>query len=301
MRNKIVDIISTKKNTLKYPLKKVGMNNISIPIKKDGMHYVANVDILVSLDNTNSRGIHMSRLYHILQEQLSQQEINQDLIKNILITSIESQAGLSKNSFLKISFDYIRQKKALLSENYGWLKYPLEIRASLQNGTFDIEYAVKVFYSSTCPCSAALSRELIRDNFTKQHPEENSFTKDYITQWLNKSSSIIGTPHSQKSHAYIRFVPSKEFELKKFLILIEDTIKTSVQTAVKREDEQQFALLNGTNLMFCEDSCRILKKQISQNKLIKDFYIKISHLESLHYHDAIAEDWRDDESRYCYN
>ena len=33
---------------------------------------------------------------------------------------------------------------------------------------------------------------------------------------------------------------------------IEDALKTPVQTAVKREDEQAFALLNGENLMFCE-------------------------------------------------
>ena len=32
-----------------------------------------------------------------------------------------------------------------------------------------------------------------------------------------------------------------------------DELKTPVQAAVKREDEQEFARLNGQNLMFCED------------------------------------------------
>ena len=38
--------------------------------------------------------------------------------------------------------------------------------------------------------------------------------------------------------------------------LAEGALKTPVQSAVKREDEQAFARLNGRNLMFCEDAAR---------------------------------------------
>ena len=37
---------------------------------------------------------------------------------------------------------------------------------------------------------------------------------------------------------------------------MEAALGTPVQTAVKREDEQAFARLNGRNLMFCEDAPR---------------------------------------------
>jgi GTP cyclohydrolase I len=37
-----------------------------------------------------------------------------------------------------------------------------------------------------------------------------------------------------------------------------------VQTAVKRADEQAFALANGQNLMFCEDAARRLHLALRQ-------------------------------------
>jgi GTP cyclohydrolase I len=43
--------------------------------------------------------------------------------------------------------------------------------------------------------------------------------------------------------------------------LVENTLKTPVQAAVKREDEREFARLNGANLMFCEDAGRRLKSR----------------------------------------
>ena len=35
---------------------------------------------------------------------------------------------------------------------------------------------------------------------------------------------------------------------------VEETLATLVRTAVKHEDEQEFARLNAANLMFCEDA-----------------------------------------------
>jgi GTP cyclohydrolase I len=61
-----------------------------------------------------------------------------------------------------------------------------------------------------------------------------------------------------------------------------------VQTAVKREDEQAFALLNGENLMFCEDAARRIQAALAQDEHIADFWIRATHQESLHPHDAVA-------------
>ena len=72
------------------------------------------------------------------------------------------------------------------------------------------------------------------------------------------------------------------------LDLLEGKLKTPVQAAVKREDEQEFARLNGQNLMFCEDSGRKIKGALLADDRVEDFWVRINHFESLHGHDAVA-------------
>jgi GTP cyclohydrolase I len=70
--------------------------------------------------------------------------------------------------------------------------------------------------------------------------------------------------------------------------IIEHALKTPVQTAVKREDEQEFALANGQNLLFCEDAARRIQRALDDDERIVDFWIRAAHHESLHPHDAVA-------------
>ena len=57
---------------------------------------------------------------------------------------------------------------------------------------------------------------------------------------------------------------------------------------VQREDEQAFAELNGANTKFVEDAARLFYQHLSQEPRIVDFRVVLSHLESLHSHDAIS-------------
>jgi len=57
---------------------------------------------------------------------------------------------------------------------------------------------------------------------------------------------------------------------------------------VKRVDEQAFAKLNGANLMFCEDAARRMQLALDADPRVADFWVKASHFESLHPHDAVA-------------
>ena len=75
--------------------------------------------------------------------------------------------------------------------------------------------------------------------------------------------------------------------LRDLINLLEDELKTPVQAAVKREDEQEFARLNGQNLMFCEDAARKIKTTL-ESKEFSDYFLQINHYESLHAHDAVA-------------
>ena len=66
-----------------------------------------------------------------------------------------------------------------------------------------------------------------------------------------------------------------------------------MQTAVKRADEQAFALANGQNLMFCEDAARRLHRALAQRGELAAFALSVVHAESLHAHDAVARSqWR---------
>ena len=69
---------------------------------------------------------------------------------------------------------------------------------------------------------------------------------------------------------------------------IETAVATPVQAVVKRRDEQEFARLNGENLMLCEDSARRIRASLEANPEFVDYRIQASHLESLHPHDAVA-------------
>ena len=68
--------------------------------------------------------------------------------------------------------------------------------------------------------------------------------------------------------------------------LVENTATCS--TVVKREDEQEFARLNGQNLMFVEDAVRRIKQALLDSQLWSNCHVRVSHYESLHAHDAVA-------------
>ena len=53
-----------------------------------------------------------------------------------------------------------------------------------------------------------------------------------------------------------------DFPVVEMIDLVENVLQTPVQAAVKREDEQAFALRNGQNLMFCEDAARRIQRAL---------------------------------------
>ncbi len=47
-------------------------------------------------------------------------------------------------------------------------------------------------------------------------------------------------------------------------------------------------MLNGENLMFCEDAARRMQRALGADERVTDFWIRAAHHESLHPHDAVA-------------
>jgi len=274
----------------------VGMSNIEMPImlasKGETPRMVsAFVDAFVNLNDPQAKGIHMSRLYLLLDKLSNDSELDYQNLVTLLNNFITSHQELSDNAKVVFNFDYHLRRKSLISGKQGWKAYPITITGQLNKGQLSIELAVDVRYSSTCPCSAALARQLIQKSFKDSFMSVDEVNLEAIHEWLGTTEGIIATPHSQRSVAEIKVKlnqSSEEFPITDIVDLIENALQTPVQAAVKREDEQEFARLNGQNLMFCEDAARRLQHAMNLVDGLDDFWVKINHLESLHAHDAVS-------------
>jgi GTP cyclohydrolase I len=214
---------------------------------------------------------------------------------------LESHHDLSTNAFVQFEFDHFVRRRALLSDNVGWASYPVMVKGTLIKGEVALELSVEVQYSSTCPCSAALARQLIQEQFKKDFGAAGDVSISDVNDWLGTEEGILATPHSQRSTAKIlvRLDTSQDdLPITQLINHVEDALKTPVQSAVKREDEQEFARLNGKNLMFIEDAGRRLKTTLSDDERWRDFWVRIEHHESLHAHDAVGVFTKGEEDGY---
>jgi len=275
----------------------VGMRNIALPLRlrgEDGMvmQVPASVDVLVDLRDPDARGIHMSRLYRQLQDTLVEEALTPARLRRVLQTCVESQGALSTSARLTLRFEQLLKRRALISDNSGWKRYPLEIDAVLAQGHTTLTLAFSVEYSSTCPASAALSRQLNAERFVEDFAAAHPLSTQVVGEWLASARGLAATPHAQRSRAEIRVELLASFDELPVADLIdraEAALGTPVQTAVKREDEQAFARLNAENLMFCEDAARRVAAALAADARVQRFEVRVSHFESLHPHDAVAQ------------
>lgn len=274
----------------------VGMGEIEMPVLlqgADGRSFSsgARVNAFVNLKRVDVRGIHMSRLYLHVDKVLSSEPVTPAGIRHLLRDFLESHAELSDRALVSLKFEHLVRRPALASDNSGWKSYPVTITGVMDRGHFALELGLQVQYSSTCPCSAALARQLIQEQFEADFAAGKPLDRAAVLAWLGTEQGIRATPHSQRSVAEVklRLVPTfLDFPIVEIIDRIENALKTPVQTAVKRVDEQAFALLNGQNLMFCEDAARRIQAALNEDERIGDFWLRASHHESLHPHDAVA-------------
>lgn len=277
-------------------LQKVGMSNVDIAIRRHDEHghivlTPAKADVFVSLDDPLVKGIHMSRLFLRLHEELERSELSPQLLDRLLHGFVESHRSMSRSAFINLSYDHLLKRSALLSDHSAWRHYPVSIQGSLVGGVVQHELSVRVTYSSTCPCSAALAKHLLRQQFEKHFPSEESIPARKVAAWMESDQMSYPTPHSQRSHADITVRvrhADVAFPINDLIDSAESALTTAVQTVVKRQDEQEFAKINGENLMFCEDAARRIREAIDPLDYVADYRIRVEHLESLHPHDAVA-------------
>lgn len=286
-------------------LSQVGMENIemSVRVAVEGNQYCipAQMHAFVSLDAPDVKGIHMSRLYLALQKEFDQSELSLAACKKVVKEFLASHAGLSRSASLRVQFELPIRRKALLSENQGWRNYPVEIKVEQNGQNVATSCMFRILYSSTCPCSAALAKQLVQEQFKRDFASVKAASSEDVVSWLGSAKGIIATPHGQRSIGKISVWLDSNYSgdiiqfLCKAINAIEKALATPVQTAVKREDEQEFARLNGAHPMFAEDAARKMAKILRSTKGVVGFRARAMHLESLHPHDAVAvSEWAAD-------
>lgn len=280
---------------VKIPLRKVGIAPVDLPVKlkrRDGTEQVLQTEasLYCSLDDPEAKGLNLSRLYLIMHETI-ENHLSIDGIKAALMELAEKQG--SKSAYCKLRFKYPWEQEALrtrkkliepgdkfealpdgstinLQKMKGHIAYKTELEGQYHEGEGVKFYlTVEYVYSSTCPCSF----ELAHDARTKRDAAANA--------------------HSQRSIATIKiqFDPQDVVWIEDVVELARKQIPTEVQVVVKRRDEQAFAELNGSNLLFSEDVVRLLYAELDKwydANRIQDFSISVSHEESLHPWNAIA-------------
>lgn len=284
----------------KVPLNKVGIQPVDLPVRvyrRDGgeQELQAEASLYCSLDDPDAKGLNLSRLYLLMHETIKD-HLSLDGIKAALKEMAEKQGA--NNAYCKLRFKYPWSQKALRSrkplneyelENglyeeldngekismrklEGHIAYRTVLEGRYHKGA-DREYqfflTVNYVYSSTCPCSFELAHNAteLRDAAANAHSQR----------------SIMTTT--------VEFDPNQIVWIEDLVELHRQNIPTEVQVVVKRRDEQAFAELNGSNLLFSEDAVRLMYAALDDwydDGRIFNFTISTSHEESLHPWNAIA-------------
>ena len=146
----------------------------------------------------------------------------------------------------------------------GWQYYDVGIEAARAAGRVRRVLHVDYVYSSTCPCSLALSEH------------------------ARATRGQLATPHSQRSVARLSVEVAGDATAEDVIDACRGAVPTETQVMVKREDEQAFAELNAANPVFVEDAARLFAGALAALPGAGDFRVVAVHQESLHSHDAVS-------------
>ena len=277
-KNQIQSDAQADQNSTYSPLHFVGMDEIQTAffIDQNGQSILvpAVAEMGVNLQ-AGHRGIHMSRLYKIMMDLVLKRQLSVNLIESVLTESLRSQTDLSTEAFFNLTFEWPRMTESLKSQLLGFRKYPVQIRSRMRQDQIFIEVQFQILYSSTCPQSLRLSKE-----YALNHQD------------ILKSENLLpATPHAQRSEMTLNFQikSGSVLNLEKWISMIEEQIKTPVQTAVKKADEMEFARLNGQNPLFCEDAVRLAAQAVEGLSEVSGYKISTIHRESLHPHNAKSQ------------
>lgn len=254
------------------PIDFVGIQGMHLPLKireqnGDIQEVMAEVTGTVSLDASN-RGINMSRILRSLYKSKDDIfDINkiEEVLRNYQKDLKTFDAHILMNFKYRIWQYSLRSMDEIGNPEGGWQYYNITFDCNLDvSGEFKKVMWVDFIYSSACPCSTELSHHAAL------------------------SRSVFGIPHSQRSVARIGMDLDDLVWIEDVVDACRDALLTETLVFCKREDEQAFAELNGSQPKFVEDAIRLLADKINEINGVTDYKIICSHQESLHNHNAVA-------------
>ncbi len=274
-------------------IQKVGIGPVDLPvqfIRRDGTAQTlqATASLYGSLDDPDAKGLNLSRFYMLMHEAVAN-KLSIEGLKQVLQDMRTKQN--CEHAYCKLRFKYpwvqealrtraeakegegifkiVQGKNLSYRKQEGHIFYTCELEGQIHEDEYKFYLTVDYLYSSTCPCSFELSED--------------------ATERRGKAANA----HSQRSCAKIKigFDPDDPVYIEDLVELARTYVPTEVQVVVKRRDEQAFAELNGSNLIFTEDACRLfylgLDDLFNDGKIF-DFSVVTSHFESLHPWNAVA-------------
>lgn len=245
----------------------VGISNFRLPVRfrtRDGGELTLETAVTGSVSlEANKKGINMSRIMRSFYKH-AEREFSFEVIGGVLDSYLgDLESGDAR---IQMRLSYPMMKRALRSGLEGWQYYNVALEMVRAGGETRRILHLDYVYSSTCPCSLELSEH------------------------ARRTRGQIATPHSQRSVARVsaELVGADTLWFEDIVDLCTAAIPTETQVMVKREDEQAFAELNGSNPIFVEDAVRLLCAELEADPRIGDFRVVASHQESLHSHDAVS-------------
>lgn len=261
---------STYKPTV--PIERVGIHGFHMPLKvkeKGGSVQEVQAEFtgMVSLD-ADKAGINMSRILRSAYQTI-EDKFSIDRMCSVLDAYKKDLKSLEAHIMTKFKYRMWQQALKSIREDGtkegGWQYYDVTFDLDLdKNGKYRKVMYLDFVYSSACPCSTALS-------------EHAALTR-----------GKYGIPHSQRSVARVGIEFDNMIWIEDLVEVLRHALKTETLVFCKRQDEQDFALLNGSQPKFVEDAIRIIAQELNKLKNVIDYKVVVSHLESLHSHNAIS-------------
>jgi GTP cyclohydrolase I len=250
----------------KTEIQHVGISNFRLPIRfraRAGgeVQLETSVTGSVSLE-ANKKGINMSRIMRSFYKH-AEKSFSFEVIEGVLDSYLADLDSYDARIQMRLSYPMMKQ--SLRSGLEGWQYYNVALEMVKSERTTQKIIHLDYVYSSTCPCSLELSEH------------------------ARRTRGQIATPHSQRSVARVSVeLAEGHLWFEDIVDLCAAAIPTETQVMVKREDEQAFAELNGSNPIFVEDAVRLLCESLEGDARVGDFRVVASHQESLHSHDAVS-------------
>ncbi len=138
----------------------------------------------------------------------------------------------SRSDRVRLRFDLLVHLLALVTQGLaGWKSYSVQVAAWVIDRQFNTRAQVTVGYSSTCPCSAALSRQLVEQGFMDTFGGQVSLSPADVAAWLQRHATLA-TPHSQRSETRV-VVHLDEHAITLGLLALIEHIELAVGTPVQ--------------------------------------------------------------------